>query len=351
MFLQRDSDKSILTSSTNICDLYEYCIDYMCRTYNNIYQLITIGTNDPIENLITTSGYYIIQSNKTIYLFESKVDAGWFVNGINNVKLEQFNILDDNIKNRSDPTFIARDGTKLWYNKYGELHNDNDLPAVIWGNGTQEWYNNGILHRDNDFPARMSHDGVNEWYKNGLRHRDNDEPAIIDTKNNDRQWYINGKCSRLYDSPAIIQNDGNICKWVLNDVLHRDSFNSNKTPNPALIMTNNDGVLTHEWYKHGVQFEPKITIFDEESNTQSTKDINYNLHSFNDEPAVVRYESEKVKGIKIWYNHGKIHRGNDKPAVIHSDGTKEWYIDGKCNRLGNKPALITSSGRTIYLNK
>ena len=43
------------------------------------------------------------------------------------------------------------------------------------------------------------------------------------------------------------------------------------------------------------------------------------------EPAPVVDED----GTKRWYNaDGQIHRENDKPAVIRTDGSKEWWIDG-----------------------
>src|SRR5690349_12346430 len=41
----------------------------------------------------------------------------------------------------------------ICYRFCGQLHRDNDLPAVIKANGTQKWYTRGQLHRDNDLPA------------------------------------------------------------------------------------------------------------------------------------------------------------------------------------------------------
>ena len=58
---------------------------------------------------------------------------------------------------------IDKDGTEKWYNEDGELHRDDDLPAVIKTYGTQEWYRNGKLHRDNDLPAIIKADGDQEW--------------------------------------------------------------------------------------------------------------------------------------------------------------------------------------------
>src|SRR5580704_8843778 len=37
---------------------------------------------------------------------------------------------------------------------------------------------------------------------------------------------------------------------------------------------------------------------------------------------------------------GKLHRINDKPAVIYYNGTKVWYINGKRHRDNDQPAAI-----------
>lgn len=38
-------------------------------------------------------------------------------------------------------------------NEKGELHRDNDLPAIETKNGDLYWYKNGQLHRENGLPA------------------------------------------------------------------------------------------------------------------------------------------------------------------------------------------------------
>ena len=53
-----------------------------------------------------------------------------------------------------------------------------------------------------------------------------------------------------------------------------------------------------------------------------------NLHSFNDEPAVIY-----IDGSKFWYQDGKRHRDNDLPAVEFSDGSKMWYQNDLRHRL------------------
>jgi len=64
-----------------------------------------------------------------------------------------------------NPKFIeSPDGLRRWYLN-GELHRDNDKPAVICADGKQEWYLNGKLHRE-DGPAVIWADGEKQWWVN-----------------------------------------------------------------------------------------------------------------------------------------------------------------------------------------
>ncbi|RTK97791.1 MAG: hypothetical protein EKK64_00890 [Neisseriaceae bacterium] len=40
----------------------------------------------------------------------------------------------------------------------------------------------------------------------------------------------------------------------------------------------------------------------------------------------------------VWYRFGKIHRDNDFPAVVHTNGSKEWFYHGLRHREGDLPA-------------
>ena len=60
-------------------------------------------------------------------------------------------------------------GTKYWYQN-GELHRDNDLPAIEFENGSKEYFQNGNLHRDNDLPAIDNVNGYKAWFKNGIEY-------------------------------------------------------------------------------------------------------------------------------------------------------------------------------------
>lgn len=101
-----------------------------------------------------------------------------------------------------------------WY-KNGELHRDNDLPAVIdYYTSTKAWYKDGKLHRDNDLPAVISEydlDITTKWYKNGQLHRDNDLPAVIIIEDSEyrlttkKEWWVNGKNQNDYNNIQLLQ--------------------------------------------------------------------------------------------------------------------------------------------------
>jgi len=95
--------------------------------------------------------------------------------------------------------------------------------------------------------------------------------------------------------------------------------------------------LQHNWarvyvglFKMIIQNRPLISfqsrIFDQ-------------LHSFNDEPALIYAES----GFREWYRNGKVHR-DDGPAVLWADGQQEWWRDGKLHR-DDGPAVIYVNGQ------
>jgi len=79
-----------------------------------------------------------------------------------------------------------------WVNTEEQTHRDNDLPAVIFSDGNQQWWVNGKLHRDNDLPAAIFADGTQQWRVNGKLHRDNDLPAVIFSVGNQQCW-VNGQ--------------------------------------------------------------------------------------------------------------------------------------------------------------
>jgi hypothetical protein len=84
--------------------------------------------------------------------------------------------------------YLVNSGDIKWH----ELYRDNDLPVVIWSNGTDTWFIGENLHRDNDKPAKIWLNGTKEWFKNGKRHREGNNPAII-FNNGRKEWYKNDK--------------------------------------------------------------------------------------------------------------------------------------------------------------
>ena len=75
------------------------------------------------------------------------------------------------------------------------LHSFNDLPAVHYNDDKYNaWYKYGLLHRDNDLPAVISHN-VREWRVNGKLHRDNNRPAFKDIGGT-KCWYLHGRYQR-----------------------------------------------------------------------------------------------------------------------------------------------------------
>jgi hypothetical protein len=68
------------------------------------------------------------------------------------------------------------------------------------------------------------------------------------------------------------------------------------------------------------------------------------LHSFDDKPAEIWLNN------KYWYKLGKLHRDNDLPAIIHSDGSSEWFQNGLLHREQDLSARITKEFQVWYKN-
>jgi hypothetical protein len=51
-----------------------------------------------------------------------------------------------------------------------------------------------------------------------------------------------------------------------------------------------------------------------------------------------------INGTERWHNKdGALHREDDKPAVIYTDGTQYWYKNGHPHRE-NGPAIMCANG-------
>ena len=75
---------------------------------------------------------------------------------------------------------------------------------------------------------------------------------------------------------------------------------------------------------------------------------NGKLHSYIDAPAGVNLNKNGKIVSEEWYYEDKLHRENDKPAVVYSDGKKFWYYNGRTHRENGKPAVIFPNGRKEY---
>lgn len=102
----------------------------------------------------------------------------------------------------------------IFINRNGDLHKD-DGPAVIYQDGTVEFYQNGRLH--NLFgPSVIRTDGHKEWWVRGQLHR-KEGPAIID-KDGYCAYYRNSELHRT-NGPAIIGHNGYRAYYENGDLL------------------------------------------------------------------------------------------------------------------------------------
>jgi hypothetical protein len=143
-----------------------------------------------------------------ITYWDDEIHKAWYYNGAfhrehnkpaciistdNVILREEYKVHGKYHRDDNGPSYTSRmmDGTLIiqkWY-KNGELHRDNDMPAVIDYRHRVEYYRNGRLHRDGDNPAYIDNGEV-FYYKDGILHRDNDEPAVI--SRDERGYYKNG---------------------------------------------------------------------------------------------------------------------------------------------------------------
>jgi hypothetical protein len=132
-----------------------------------------------------------------------------------------------------------------------------------------------------------------EYQLNGKLHSLGSLPSV-EYKNGDYEWWNNGVLNRNQDpnlgdyGPAKLKNGTTY--WIQNGNHHR-----NQDPNlggPAIEIDNGCKFWIINGYFH-CDHGPAID----------------------------------TDHIKVWYNHGVIHR-IDGPAVIKKDGTEYWVVDG-----------------------
>ena len=90
-----------------------------------------------------------------------------------------------------DPPEVAEDGAKRWYDTYGRIHRDYDLPAIIHTDGTRVWRLHGDEARVFGKPDRVNPDGSMFWTRYGRYHRENG-PAVI-RADGTQEWWVGGQ--------------------------------------------------------------------------------------------------------------------------------------------------------------
>ena len=210
--------------------------------------------------------------------------------------------------------------------EYGKIQSINDVPAVVYADGTMEWRRERRLHRDHDKPAIIKSDGSQEWYQSGQLHRDNDQPAVVSSYKSAKcldepmNWYCDprtrsGKVSSKKYMIHIQNHEIDLC---LGQPSRSNVFNLVSTSKTDVPDPDRDASFKKMWYVRG------------------------KLHRDNDLPAVIH-----AIGTKKWYQDGILHRDHDRPAIEHADGRLEWVCKGIRHR-SNGPAIVWPDGSTFY---
>ena len=269
-----------------------------------------------------------------------------------NYKIEVWR--DENFQiSRSDdlPSIIKYDRldkekVQEWY-KNGVLHRDNDLPASIeinsFGNKTKKWYQHGTLNK-----IFIYHDCYNyeekiseQWFKNGELHRDEDLPAMTTYRGrqiNEEGWYQNGKLHRE-NNPARITYKGEqkvLEEWYQHGKLHR------AVHLPAFIEYDDKKIKNEKWYTRGELTKDisrsVIAGEDKEYITESWyKDGEY--HRDGNLPAVVLSNGD-TKVYEAWYKNGKLHRDVGPATCNYMNGELKcemWFRNGVIYNGGFTP--------------
>jgi len=203
-------------------------------------------------------------------------------------------------------------GTEIWRNKDGQVHRDDDLPAMTYSNGNKYFYKDGKLHRLNG-PAIIYQEDilVAEYWINGVQ-------LTEDEFNESKDWekFEPEIDEGNFDEEVLYETNDLGTKTYRNEIgqVHRED-------GPAIIMENGES----RYYLEGKALTEKeyykIERIDEDGNKRwFNKDGK--LHRDNYLPAV-----EMTNGHKAWYINGVRHRGNG-PAVEYANGSVKWYMNG-----------------------
>lgn len=119
-----------------------------------------------------------------------------------------------------------------------------DGPAVVWSDGSCEYFQNGIIHNENG-PAlveKTSSYTRSLWYVNGNLHRE-DGPALEHvTQNGDKNYYeywVDGKKHRT-DGPTVIHPSKTEIWYFENKIERVDG--------PAIINRKDGTIVGCQWF-------------------------------------------------------------------------------------------------------
>jgi len=192
----------------------------------------------------------------------------------------------------------------------------------------------GQYHSFDDLPAIVyTKLNMKCWYKEGILHRDNELPAVEWGIN--KLYYINGKLLIPNTQPNYIVNKwGNKCTYNDKGQLH--SYNDQ----PALVRPNG----TKEWWLNGKLIRnnglPAIVSSAGTEWTQN-KDGSWNAKR-------IEYVTDKFGNKCLYDDNDKLHSYNDLPALVLSVGTKYWYKHGNLHRDNDLPAIFYPDGQTQH---
>ncbi len=141
--------------------------------------------------------------------------------------------------------------------------------------------------------GKITHsDGSVGNYVDFALHGENDEPALVSKDGSIKEWHVDGKLERGDDKPAYISSSDAEYRWYKNGKLHRDG------DKPAIMVYSRGDY--REWFVNGGNKRQNL-----------------------DDPTCVR------NGVMYWHDsNGRLHRDDDKPAVIYPDGREKYYTHG-----------------------
>lgn len=153
--------------------------------------------------------------------------------------MEDIKTLFDIADRNNESSITINSDSIVFYKKNTDVkHRDGDEPAVIYRDGTQEWWRHGTLFRHNDKPTIVTKSGIKIWFISGYLFRAK-APSIV-FPDGTEVWYDFGRIHRCDDKPAVTMYDGTQ-KWAMNGCLHRED------DKPAVITPYG----RQEWWKHG----------------------------------------------------------------------------------------------------